>query len=228
MPSKIKKPMRKSVKRRRSYKRSYAAGPRKSFSQKLIPSSKIVRMRYCERGHLTGGASGVITKYQYSGNGLYDPNITGTGHQPMYFDQTIPALYTTYEVIGFKAKLNVSSTVAGGNPICVAFRKSIKDETYSDIGTIIEKGCKSTVLTSNNAASRTLVLKGAPRKMLGYTSGLNLVGLTGSSGANPSYPIYLSIYIQDIEGNETVDGVDYVIDIEYIVKVSGPSDVGQS
>ena len=35
-------------------------------------------------------------------NGLYDPLITGTGHQPRGFDQVCPVLYASYNVTGCK------------------------------------------------------------------------------------------------------------------------------
>ena len=35
-------------------------------------------------------------------NGLFDPDITGFGHQPMGFDQLCPTLYQSYVVTGCK------------------------------------------------------------------------------------------------------------------------------
>ncbi len=42
--------------------------------------------------------TGAISSYLFSCNGMYDPNITGTGHQPMYFDQ-MTAIYDHYTVL---------------------------------------------------------------------------------------------------------------------------------
>lgn len=62
-----------------------------------------VTHRYCEQIGLTS-ASGVPAYYKFSCNGLYDPNVTATGHQPMYFDQ-FSGLYYHYVVLASRIKI---------------------------------------------------------------------------------------------------------------------------
>jgi len=42
-----------------------------------------------------------------SANGLFDPNITGTGHQPLYFDQ-LTAIYDHYTVLNSTCKFTIA------------------------------------------------------------------------------------------------------------------------
>lgn len=59
------------------------------------------KLRYNDYG-VIDITSGVLGTYVFSLSGLYDPNITGTGHQPMGFDQLM-AFYEHYHVLRCKA-----------------------------------------------------------------------------------------------------------------------------
>jgi len=50
-----------------------------------------------------GAATFGTTKQYFRCNGLFDPDITGTGHQPLGFDQLM-TIYTSYVVLGAKIK----------------------------------------------------------------------------------------------------------------------------
>jgi len=56
----------------------------------------------------TGGAGAILWRY-FAMNGMYDPDITGSGHQPLGFDQFCgngsPAFYSQYVVRGCKVVL---------------------------------------------------------------------------------------------------------------------------
>jgi hypothetical protein len=45
------------------------------------------------------GSSAGVSLYQFAGNGCFDPDITGTGHQPYYWD-TYTGVYNYYSVMG--------------------------------------------------------------------------------------------------------------------------------
>lgn len=52
----------------------------------------------------TIAAVGGLAVYQFSANSLFDPNRTGAGHQPAYFDQLM-AVYDHYTVIRSRFKI---------------------------------------------------------------------------------------------------------------------------
>jgi hypothetical protein len=58
---------------------------------------------YADQLTLTS-TTGSLQTYQFSCNGMYDPDITSTGHQPLYFDQ-LTAIYDHYTV--FEARIVV-------------------------------------------------------------------------------------------------------------------------
>lgn len=69
------------------------------------------KLKYSEILIFTSTA-GAITDNIYSQNDLFDPNVTGTGHQPMGFDQ-LAVLYNRYRVFGSKVTLRCSQTGTG-------------------------------------------------------------------------------------------------------------------
>lgn len=60
-----------------------------------VPEQMIQKQKYAEtvRHTITSG----FVQYVFSCNGIYDANISGSGHQPLYFDQMM-ALYNHYVV----------------------------------------------------------------------------------------------------------------------------------
>lgn len=73
-----------------------------------LPARKMVQMRYGETIALTSTV-GALGNYEWSANDLFDPNITGAGHQPYGFDQWTP-LYQKFTVMKSEAHIEVAST----------------------------------------------------------------------------------------------------------------------
>lgn len=75
-----------------------------------FPESKRVWHRYVEDVTLPGStAPGLTDYYSFRLNSVYDPNYTGTGHQPLFHDE-MAAKYTTYTVISAIIKVTFSPT----------------------------------------------------------------------------------------------------------------------
>jgi len=84
-----------------------------------FPDSTRATLTYCDEFTLDPAVLGVSNTYDFSAIGLYDPNITGVGHQPLAFDQWM-AVYSHYAVNNSSIEMMptfVSSTNA--TPPCV-------------------------------------------------------------------------------------------------------------
>lgn len=75
-----------------------------------FPNSIITKLRYCTFLDLTA-ASGTVSGNLFAANGIFDPDITGVGHQPLYRDN-YASLYDQYAVIGSKITVEFTSASA--------------------------------------------------------------------------------------------------------------------
>jgi hypothetical protein len=79
-----------------------------------IPNNTRVVLKYNDFFSLSSSA-GVAT-CNFSGNSLYDPDITFTGHQPYYYDR-YSALYQYYTVIGSRTKFTFATNAGSATGI---------------------------------------------------------------------------------------------------------------
>lgn len=110
--------------RARSRKRSKSVGPARGMShastQTAISMIRIpnvtgiadvtrVKLRYSSVLSLASGGSNFLTKNTYRGNGPYDPDQTGSGVQPLGYDQW-SAFYNKQRTRGSKISVTMSNT----------------------------------------------------------------------------------------------------------------------
>lgn len=89
--------------------------PSKVFSRTAyVPDESFMKFSYTDNIQVVS-STGVPQITYYAGNSLFDPDITGVGHQPLGYDQW-SAFYSKYCVYGSKISvtvLNASGTTAG-------------------------------------------------------------------------------------------------------------------
>ncbi len=91
---------------------------RYSYNSQPVPDEARVTLRYTET--LDANASVGIYVYSFGANDIYDPNITGTGAQPAYYDQWC-GLYQAWLVPELEYDVAVTSrTVSGRLSVAVA------------------------------------------------------------------------------------------------------------
>lgn len=111
MPPKTRRRKRKT-KGRRKVARQYK---NYTFTKRLMPGfpkNTMVKMRYVDTITLNPGIA-TLANYQFRANGIYDPDITGAGHQPLGHDE-FGLFYNHYCVVGSKitAKFTYGSAAA--------------------------------------------------------------------------------------------------------------------
>lgn len=103
---------KKRTTKKRSYKRRKSRYRRKPLVLGGIPDSKVCRLRYCDFVKLDAdaGGSAVAVQHTFLANSVWDPDHTGTGHQPMGFDE-MAAQYNHYVVLGSRITVHFDNDV---------------------------------------------------------------------------------------------------------------------
>lgn len=106
--------------KRRTYRKRMYRKRKVAFSKKRrtfnkvkaitgFPDAMMTKLNYVTYDTLSG-TSGVIDYNTYAGNSVYDPDVTGGGHQPNAFDE-YATLYYKYRVHGCKITVTGSNLV---------------------------------------------------------------------------------------------------------------------
>lgn len=103
---------RRAVKRRG--KRKAKASTLRLRTTTVIPDRMFVKLKYADVISRVPGAT--IDNYVFRGNSLFDPDFTGTGHQPFGYDQWASAnqFYQRYRVHAAKAIYKINNDTATG------------------------------------------------------------------------------------------------------------------
>lgn len=118
--------------RRRNAKRQY---PALTTRMRGGGFSDIVRtkLRYVQQFTVTGAA---FANRFFRGNSCYDPDQTGTGHQPMFFDQYI-AVYGKYRVLASAVKIQVMNS-GNASTYVVILPATVVTPVYANIDAVLE------------------------------------------------------------------------------------------
>jgi len=155
------------------------------------------KLLYNESVTISATGIGVANANVFSANGLYDPNITGTGHQPMSFDQLI-GMYEHYTVTNGKITVNfINETKDQSAFVGIGVFPSDSVETIST--KLIENGLlKRAYLApfdSNSKCQCSVTIPFNIAKLNGKT--VTIVGddlYRGDSASNPTEQTYLHVF----------------------------------
>lgn len=171
--------------------------------------------------------TGTIDDYVFSLNGLYDTDITGGGHQPMYFDQFM-AIYNHYTVIGSKIKLTAAALQSNTVPaVCCLWPNDDSTITPGGVNARVEQsGNKHILVGSTGDSVREMTLGFSAKKVFGGDP-LAQEKLQGDASNNPSDGYFAVVSTVAADGVSTVS-VTYQVDLEYIVVFDELKDIGTS
>lgn len=188
-----------------------------------LPKTIKIQSRYTEFTSLSPTA-GLMASYVYSANGIYDPNITGGGHQTMYFDQLM-ALYDHYVVIGSKVTVRFVNTNAS---IAVIAGVRLTDSaTLVTAPTQLLENARNVqriIGPRGSMNTATVTAKVNPGQFLrGTKKGIMIQKkLQGSISTNPDEQCYWQIFATAADGSSTGGTVEAVVSMEYQIVFCEP------
>lgn len=189
-----------------------------------LPKRAIVTHKYSESITLTS-TLGTLALHLFSCNGMTDPNISGAGHQPMYYDQ-FTALYDHYTVIGSKIKYRICTNSPTLSMLVGAMINDDTTTTVTSISGIDEASLGKTRLIPAGMDVPTVITQKWSAKKFFPGSVLANNSLQGS-GANPTEQSYFAVYLQDPTATQTV-ACTVQVEIEYIAVWNELKDLAQS
>lgn len=192
----------------------------------VFPRSKRVSLRYSD----SQSVSGTFTagNQVWGLNCLYDPNISGTGSQPMGFDQMM-VFFEHYTVTSCRIKLTLQNQTAGAN--AAVFARVDGDVTpITDFYRLGELGMTTELLlTPFGTAGSIGVLEKVIniRTFLGVRNLVDEFEARGSIAANPAEGVYLHTAIANPAGVTTVTVLTYIT-MEFSAIFTEPRNVTRS
>lgn len=170
-------------------------------------------LRYMENALAITSTTGSVGTYVFSANGMYDPNITGTGHQPMGFDQ-IMLSYNHY--VARHAKIQVLFRNTSTTYPVVVLSRCAAATAVTDQQRILEEGnyVKTALLPAGvQGCTKILALDMNIAKFGGVDDLLDRDDYQGDTAANPVEQSYF--HIQVFTEDFTTATVNFEVIIEY-------------
>lgn len=193
-----------------------------------MPLKFLTKMRYTTTTELNPSTGTLASVQVYRANGLYDPDVTGVGHQPRGFDQLM-LLYDHFIVLGANITVRFASRDVDtvDQICCIALRDSSTVETdmidYTEQGTVVSGVCDG----GAGSKALTLRMKVNPNKFLSRSRPLSDPHLKGSVTSDPSEQCFFHVASSAISSEDAGIINAYVI-IDYIVALIEPKDLASS
>lgn len=179
-----------------------------------FPNTIITKLRYCDTFRFTSTA-GSTAGYVFAANGLYDPDLSSTGHQPMYFDQ-YAAIYDQYVVIG--AKIKVTGSNDGNTAVVFGINGDDDSAGTATLSTKMEQNNSAWITlgtVSSGASIGTMTCTFEPLRDFGISAENDGASAT-SVTANPTELWAFQVFMSAL--NSATVSVDCTVEIDYTVK----------
>lgn len=195
-----------------------------------LPKKFVARHKYVEEIQLNPGIAS-FTYHDFNLASMYDPNVSGTGHQPRGFDE-IMAFYNHYCVIGAKIVVQYRPDTSSSNPGPPSYwgltkcSYSTEIAQYASVTDLIEGKYTNLNRTSagliypENTQNRCS-LTYSPKKWLGISKPLSNDRIRGGKTSDPGEEVIASLWCGGINGVDS-PSQNFLVTIYYTVVYTEP------
>lgn len=226
MPRHYRKKYRKKTKKRKSSNSSWKNNTVQTSTSPL-PKTFNFRTRYVEESISLQPTLSIPATHVFSFMSLYDPDVTGGGHQPIGYDQLM-LMYDHYTVIGARAKITATNTdpVNTQRMVC-----HVQDSAtlHTNMEEVMENGNVKYVFlgaSDSGSATKTSVITFSPKKFFGR-SPLDGDKYQGTIASSPSEGAFLHISAGPLT-TVSASPVTFMIELEYTAILTEPKVLSQS
>lgn len=230
---------RKRYKRKRKFKRRSRRsrkGTRKTTVQKGagFSAGQIVKLNYCSTGFSLDATTGTVTDHMFSATSLYDPDVTGVGHQPMAFDQWM-TFYDHYCVLGSKITVTAMTTSGGllnQHIVGITLADGTANFTgVKDFSDLVEQGRSTYRVLGQEGSNKAVVTMSknfSGKKFFQNPDYANEKDHQGTAGTSPDENAYFHVWTGSVNITTDPDIVRFFVRVQYIVKFTEPKILAQS
>lgn len=218
--------------RRRSYSRRRRRAKAYSILNLAPKHGRMARLVYVETGLQLQPIVSAIGHYTFAANSIFDPNVTGIGHQPRLHDD-FQALYNRYCVVGAKIEVTFRQTTntIDNAAVRVGINKRQSDQTtFAGTTTAVQVLEQEYLKTYNmnafdhSTSMKTCVARWSLKNDAKGKGRIEDSLFSAQFGANPATLWYFEPCVLHVgTGTATPAPVIFDVKISYIVWLHDPS-----
>jgi len=178
-----------------------------------FPQSLRTTLRYKE-AVLLDPTAGQFKTYLFKTNDLYDPNYTGTGHQPMGYDQ-LAAVYSHYAVTS--SRIKVTQITSPANPTVFGVLVTDNNGSSGPWPAVCEQPASNVSYLAPPQGSATKMVvrhKWDLAKATGVRDAMDS-GYSSVVGSSPSDCQYYIVFLQAMDQSTDIAAQWYLVEIDF-------------
>ncbi len=209
----------------RSYVRngnSYSRKPKRAkpaftVIRNVVPDKQMIKLRYHELVTLNPAIGSTATNV-FKANGMFDPNTTGAGHQPMGFDQFIGILYNHFTVVGSKITVAFASESTAAQTVVVGVALKSSPVVTAVSAGLLEQARTHWDYLSNLSSGRAIQNVSSTlstKDFMGVKDPIDEQDLRGTAAADPVELAHYHVFAAPFDNVADIGEIHARVTIEY-------------